>query len=615
METIFIYPVKVLICSAIFFGYYFMALRNNRFHFYNRFYLLFAFVASVIIPFLHFEWFYLPIENTGTTQWLQDIIVKTNVTAANPWDKFMNIETLTTTMYLIVTLILLFIFTRHIVQIYVFRKRYGVQKMGDIDFINTDIPQAPFSFLSMLFWRKDISIHSKTGRQIIKHELSHIHQKHTWDKLFVQSLQCLYWYNPFFYFMRKELSLVHEFIADEKSVGEDGVEAFAEMMLEANFHPNIFSPAQSFFYSPIKRRIIMLTTSKKPRYSYLRRLFVLPVLAVTVLLFAFKMKQRDNTMASDPHSKIHSISDTIPYYGMYDGKKVFGVKVIFKQQMVELTLQDNTKKTMTVDEAKKLNIQLPPPPPAMQSSKLSQPEITSVEISNNAFTDKKTLIPNQDMISIQADTIYVQKENDAHSYVIDGNFQLLSKQNKNPLYVLNGIIISADELKNTSPIIIQSINVLKGESAIQKYGDKGSNGVIEMFTKEQGLKDNQSAETVENSKDLKGVDVRTSEVANETSEAHFPGGNDAWIKYLQRNLNMGTIYKAHAPNGTYNVVVSFLVDEKGNIQEIKALNDPGFGTAAEAVRVIQQGPKWIPAEENGKKIKFPLKQTIRFIIN
>jgi periplasmic protein TonB len=95
-------------------------------------------------------------------------------------------------------------------------------------------------------------------------------------------------------------------------------------------------------------------------------------------------------------------------------------------------------------------------------------------------------------------------------------------------------------------------------------------------------------------------------------QAKFPGGPDAWSKYLQRNLKSDTPTENGAPTGSYTVVVSFLVDKDGNISEVKAENDPGYGTAAEATRVIGRGPKWIPAVQNGRNVIYRQKQAITF---
>lgn len=95
-------------------------------------------------------------------------------------------------------------------------------------------------------------------------------------------------------------------------------------------------------------------------------------------------------------------------------------------------------------------------------------------------------------------------------------------------------------------------------------------------------------------------------------QAKFPGGPDAWIAYLKRNLRSEVPTDNGAAPGKYTVIVSFLVDKTGAISEVKADNDPGYGTAAEAVRVIQRGPAWTPAVQNGRNVIYRQKQSITF---
>ncbi len=98
-------------------------------------------------------------------------------------------------------------------------------------------------------------------------------------------------------------------------------------------------------------------------------------------------------------------------------------------------------------------------------------------------------------------------------------------------------------------------------------------------------------------------------------EAKFPGGQNAWNMYLERNLNPQVAAMHHAPNGNYTVTVSFMVDEKGKISDVQALNDPGYGTAEEAIRVIKNGPNWAPAIQNGKSVIYRQKQNITFQVS
>jgi protein TonB len=98
-------------------------------------------------------------------------------------------------------------------------------------------------------------------------------------------------------------------------------------------------------------------------------------------------------------------------------------------------------------------------------------------------------------------------------------------------------------------------------------------------------------------------------------EAKFPGGAGAWQKYLERNLNAQTPSDNGAPPGNYTVIVSFLVDKSGNISEVQATNDPGYGCAQEAVRVIRKGPAWTPAVQNGRNVIYRQKQSVTFQVS
>ncbi len=96
--------------------------------------------------------------------------------------------------------------------------------------------------------------------------------------------------------------------------------------------------------------------------------------------------------------------------------------------------------------------------------------------------------------------------------------------------------------------------------------------------------------------------------------AEFPGGIPAWTKYLERNLNRDLPVENGAPPGKYTVIVSFIVDKNGGISEVKAENDPGYGTKDEAVRVIKRGPNWKPAVQNGRQVIYRHKQSITFMV-
>ena len=95
-------------------------------------------------------------------------------------------------------------------------------------------------------------------------------------------------------------------------------------------------------------------------------------------------------------------------------------------------------------------------------------------------------------------------------------------------------------------------------------------------------------------------------------EASFPGGDSKWRQYLERNANGQVATDNGAPEGTYTTVVQFVVDKEGNISDVRALTNHGYGMEEEAMRVIRKGPKWTPAVQNGRQVKAYRKQPITF---
>ncbi len=98
-------------------------------------------------------------------------------------------------------------------------------------------------------------------------------------------------------------------------------------------------------------------------------------------------------------------------------------------------------------------------------------------------------------------------------------------------------------------------------------------------------------------------------------ESEFPGGPDAWRKYLEKNLNSDAPTSNGAPPGKYTVVLSFKVDKNGAVSDINVEKDPGYGTKEEAIRVIKKGPSWKPANQNGRLVTSIKKQAITFLVN
>jgi protein TonB len=83
-------------------------------------------------------------------------------------------------------------------------------------------------------------------------------------------------------------------------------------------------------------------------------------------------------------------------------------------------------------------------------------------------------------------------------------------------------------------------------------------------------------------------------------EAQFPGGLGAWQKYVSRAINAQLDEFTDADYGT--CVVRFIVDKTGTVSDVQATTMKGSKLAEIAVNAIRKGPKWTPAQQNGRYV-------------
>jgi len=135
----------------------------------------------------------------------------------------------------------------------------------------------PFSFLRSVFVNPDVFTDSEL-RQVLAHERAHIRQRHTFDLLFLEVLKALQWFNPIIYLYMRELSSVHEYLADEQVLAQgapkrDYLELLYKQLCVGKFMP----VGNSFRHLLTKKRILMMNQPEKRRVSAWWLLALIPV--------------------------------------------------------------------------------------------------------------------------------------------------------------------------------------------------------------------------------------------------------------------------------------------------------------------------------------------------
>lgn len=93
----------------------------------------------------------------------------------------------------------------------------------------------------------------------------------------------------------------------------------------------------------------------------------------------------------------------------------------------------------------------------------------------------------------------------------------------------------------------------------------------------------------------------------------FPGGEEARLKFLQENIQYPQVAKESGISGT--VYISFVVDSKGKVTDVKIQRGIGGGCDEEAIRVIKLMPGWNPGKQAGKSVRVQFTMPIRFTLN
>ncbi|WP_285268829.1 M56 family metallopeptidase [Kaistella rhinocerotis] len=287
MEALLLYSGKVILTSGVMFLYYQLSLKDRTFHHYNRFYLLGTMLISLLLPLLKLSYF--TVEVNSDIYLLLNKLTYTNENKTLSHDfGYIQICALVAGL---VSVGLLLRFLLALVRIEQFKKRYPKKSFEGIGFYQTDIAEAPFSFFRNLFWKESLPISSDLGRQILKHEMVHIEQKHSWDRVFSEILVAIFWFNPFFHLIKREIALIHEYLADKKAITNSDTKVFAQMLLASRFSGRPLPATSPFLSSNLKKRLTML---KKPKtkYSYVRRIAALPVVFMLCFVYLINAKNR-----------------------------------------------------------------------------------------------------------------------------------------------------------------------------------------------------------------------------------------------------------------------------------------------------------------------------------
>jgi N-acetylmuramoyl-L-alanine amidase len=351
MPAFIIYLIKSIACSGMLYSFYRAAYYNKPHHQWSRFFLMGSVIVSLALPLIEIN---VPVATDNNPSAVIQLlnVVSTNKTeiheGTTAFRNGFNPGSLLIIIYTSVSCVFLFLLAKGLIRIIKIFNTCPRERLNNIQTVMTAEKDAPFSFLRTIFWNSRISHNSGVGKKIFEHEKVHVHQLHSIDRLFINCVLTAFWCNPFYWLIKKEMIVVHEFMADKHSVKDQNPETLSEMLLVSAFPGQNFGVASSFFNSSIKRRLTMLTRFNNSKPDAIGKWLLLPVLVLLIAGFTLRKTQLVKGPAS-PFTVIIDAGHGGDRSGAIapDGTKEKDLNLMIARKIKDLNKNANLKIVMT----------------------------------------------------------------------------------------------------------------------------------------------------------------------------------------------------------------------------------------------------------------------------
>lgn len=604
-----LYVIKAAITLALLYSCFFLFLSKETFHRFNRCMLVGIMLVSLFMPMFHFTTEHPTTLNEEVYQmqnYIQHdtapIIVTAQQAQGITW-----IQALTW-IYMagvVLMLILTLVQATSLIRFMSSGVRHTDTQGNTVILHNNDVP--PFSIFRYIVM--SVKDYESCRQYILTHEQEHIRLGHTYDLLLLQGMKTLMWFNPFIWFLSRDLKAVHEYEADQAVINQ-GIDAKSyQQLLVMKVVGNRLQPfTNNLNHGSLKKRIVMMYQKPSNRWLMLKALCAIPVAALTINTFATPIE-------TDP-----------------------------VEDMVK-TLE--TTNVPTINEVKEA---LPSPKTAEEASEEKPFAITT---DSNNIDDEPLILINGHEVKIPADIktidgetlgkmLHINKEDIASVTVLKNGAAtaIYGEKAKNGVISIETKAFQAQP-KDTVVVKNEVSDVLNISSAVN---------IDELMEKLPGAEKHEDGSITINGKVVKKILLQGQEVYDDDDDdpvfevteepAQYPGGQAALMQYLAQNIRYPKIAAENGVQG--RVLVQFVVEKDGSLSNFAVVKKSGdtitknaqsgitvnaLGSAteeskvpqeafdalnAEAVRVLREMPKWIPAKQRGQEVRMRYTLPITF---
>ena len=533
MGTILAYFIKSACCLAAFYLFYKWLLSKETFHHFNRFVLLSLLLISATLPFIQ-------ISLHTTVQQAQfmignlmmQVVDETGSAPTFQWQWLLIVT------YLVGCLCYATITFISYLRLYKTIHRTTSEPLPDnprIRLILSEKEVSSFSWMNYIVISK--ADYKENGAAIITHESAHIHYKHSIDILIADVCIMFQWFNPAVWLIKKEIQNIHEFEADE-AVLKSGICArnYQLLLIKKAVGTRLYSMANSFNHSSLKKRITMMLKRKSNPWARLKYAYILPLAAISVATLAnAKVSEPLNALSEvkvsdlsdyliQKSEKSNAVAIKTPYLSLPETQKPQKKIKFTRPDVVYDMVEEQPKYPGGVAAMMNyLSANIKYPNSAKQKGIEGKVIVQFVVDRTGTIRDCKVLRSIDTDLDKEAIRVIknmpkwtpgMQRgEKVSVKYTLPIFFSLnekltISKKSSKPVFLADGATMYADvdtcaakldsykclyiidgkesdyrSMEKLAPKTIISVSVLKNESATKVYGERGKNGVILITTK------------------------------------------------------------------------------------------------------------------------------------
>ena len=498
MDSLMVYLLQASAGTVLLYLVYFLFYRNDTFYRRNRIILLLIMVLPAVIPVLKFNSNHDPGSMADVITVFDRLIISGMSVQESISENMVSFSTLAFWFWITGVLFFTTRTVTGLVGTLLIIKRGETRSDGNMKIIISDGNHQPFSFCSSVVIPRKL-FEERDCEKVMIHEMVHITQFHTFDLIVSEIFIALFWFNPAAWLIRKSIVLNHEYLADSAVISRSDYPAdyqFEILSIPADLR-NV--PFAHDFASNLKNRIVMINKIPTRKFAGFKNLILIPAVTVLLLLFSFKpesvlrdFSQKQELLSPESQQKLMQfIFRNIQYPTEAKNANITGRFYV----IVNMGRGGKVGKVYTNRKDKIMKIPM-----------INENDVVVTGYGSSDNTSGQGSF-NTNLLVLENEAVRVAKmlgslelpewKEKKMEFAFSIDFQLKTRpagseatvenpvndEGTNPLIVVDGTEKPYETLKTLDVSSIAGINVLKGQSAINKYGEKARNGVIEITLK------------------------------------------------------------------------------------------------------------------------------------